>query len=258
MEFLRLTKKRSVLSEFIYVILNIALAVAILAIVWAVESPWAALALVLLSKWRVLAVRPRYWFANIQANLVDVIVSISVVILLYAASGAVIAQCILAALYTGWLLFVKPRSRRAFVTAQAGIALFLGITALAIVGYDWNVALVVLATWLIGYSVARHVLTNYDEVHVTFYSLIWGLSMAELGWLTYHWTFAYSLPGVGNIKLVQGALIALALSFLAERVYASYEKNGEVRNNDILLPALFSISVVLVLVIFFNRINTGI
>jgi hypothetical protein len=258
MEFLRLTKKRSLLSEFIYVILNIALAVAVLVIVWAVESPWAAFALVLLSKWRVLAVRPRYWFANVQANLVDVIVSVSVVVLLYAASGAVITQCILTALYIVWLLFVKPRSKRVFVTAQAGVALFTGIMALAIIGYDWNVAVVVLVMWLIGYSTARHVFTSYDEVHVTFYSLIWGLVIAELGWFTYHWTFAYSLPGVGDIKLVQGALIALLLSFLAERVYASYEKHGDVRSNDILLPALFSVSVILVLVIFFNRINTGI
>lgn len=258
MEFLKLTKKRSLFSEFIYVILNIGLAIAVLVVVWAVESPWAALALVLLSKWRVLAVRPRYWFANVQANLVDIIVSVSVVVLLYAASGAVITQCILAALYMVWLLFIKPRSKRVFVTLQAGIALFLGITALAIVAYEWNVAFFVIAMWLIGYSTARHVLASYDEVHLAFYSLIWGFVMAEFGWFMYHWTFAYNLPGVGNIKLVQGALIALALSFLAERVYASYEKNGEVRNNDILLPALFSISVILVLVIFFNRINTGI
>lgn len=257
MEFLRLSKKRSLFSEFIYIVLNIALALAILAVVWAVESPWAALALVLLSKWRVLAVRPRYWFANIQANLVDIIVNVSVVILLYAASGAVAAQCILTALYIVWLLFIKPRSKRTFVTVQAGTALFLGITALAVVSYDWNVFFFVFAMWLIGYGTTRHVLASYDEPHLSFYSLVWGFVLAEFGWLTYHWMFAYTLPGVGSIKLVQGALVALAFSFLAERVYASYEKHGEVRNNDILLPALFSVSVILVLVIFFNRINTG-
>ncbi len=257
MEFLKLSKKRSLFSEIIYVVLNIALAVAVLAIVWAVESPWAAFALVLLSKWRVLAVRPRYWFANIQANLVDIIVSVSVVILLYAANGAVIAQGAITALYIVWLLFIKPRSKRVFVTLQAGSALFLGITALALVSYDWNVLFVVGAMWVIGYSVARHVLASYEEAHLSFYSLVWGLIVAELGWVMYHWTFAYTLPGVGHIKLVQEAIVALALSFLAERVYASYEKHGEVRGNDVLLPALFSISVILVLVIFFNRINTG-
>ena len=257
MEFLKLSKKRSLFSEFIYVGLNIALALAVLGVVWAVASPWAALVLVMLSKWRVLGVRPRYWFANIQANLVDIIVNVSVVVLLYAASGAVVAQCILTALYIVWLLFIKPRSKRVFVTLQAGIALFLGITALAIVSYDWNVVFVVMAMWVIGYSTARHVLASYDEAHLSFYSLIWAFVLAEFGWLTYHWTFAYKLPGVGDIKLVQAALIALAFSFLAERIYASYEKHGEIRNNDILLPSLFSISVILVLLVFFNRVTTG-
>lgn len=257
MEFLKSSKRRSLLSEVTYILLNVALAVAILAVVWATSSPVAALALVLLSKWRVLAVRPRYWFAHIQANLVDIIVSISVVALLYAASGAVIAQCIITALYIIWLLVVKPRSKRIFITIQAGTAIFLGITALMLISYEWNVALVVLAMWLIGYASARHVLGSYEDAHMSFYSLIWGFIMAELGWLMYHWSFAYSLPGVGDIKLSQAALIALAVSFLAERAYASYSHHGTMRSSDILLPALFSISIILILIIFFNRLNTG-
>jgi len=257
MEFLKSSKRRSVFSELIYILLNVALAVAILGVVWAIDSPVAAFALVLLSKWRVLAVRPRYWFANIQANLVDIIVSISVVILLYAASGAVVAQCILTLLYIGWLLFIKPRSKRVFVAIQAGTATFLGVTALMTISYDWMSSFVVLAMWLIGYSTARHVLLSHEEAHVSFYSLVWGLFTAEIGWLTYHWTFAYELPGVGSIKLVQAAVITIALSFLAERIYTSYVKHGSVRAGDVILPALLSISVILVLVGFFNRLGVG-
>lgn len=257
MEFLKSSKRRSLLSEGIYILLNVGLAIAVLGIVWAISSPAAAFALVLLSKWRVLAVRPRYWFANLQANLIDIIVSLSVVVLLYAASGAIIAQCIITALYIVWLLVIKPRSKRIFVAAQAGTAIFLGVTALMSVAYEWNVAFVVLSMWLIGYAAARHVLGSYDDAHMSFYSLVWGLVMAEIGWFVYHWSFAYSLPGVGDIKLSQAALISLAVSFLAERVYASYGHHGTVRSGDVLLPALFSISIVLVLVMFFNRLNTG-
>src|SRR4051812_19772506 len=147
MEFLKSSKRRSFVSELIYILLNVALAIAILAVVWAIESPIAAFALVLLSKWRVLAVRPRYWFANIQANLVDIIVGVSVVILLYAASHALIAQVALTILYVGWLLYIKPRSKRAYIAAQAGIALFLGVTALMTVSYDWIASVVVLFMW---------------------------------------------------------------------------------------------------------------
>ena len=152
MEFLKSSKRRSLVSELIYILLNVALAVAILLVVWAIESPIAAFALVLLSKWRVLAVRPRYWFANVQANLVDIIVGVSVVVLLYAASNALIAQIVLTALYIVWLLYVKPRSKRTFIAIQAGTALFVGVTALMTVSYDWIASVVVLGMWLIGYE----------------------------------------------------------------------------------------------------------
>lgn len=257
MEFLKSSKRRSVISELIYVALNVGLAVAVLAVVWVVESPLPAFGLVFLSKWRVLAVRPRYWFANVQANLVDLIVSVSVVVLLYAASEAIIAQILLTILYIVWLLYVKPRSKRVFITIQAGAALFLGVTALMSVSYDWLSSLVVLFMWLIGYSAARHVLGNYEEVHIAFYSLLWGLIVAELGWLMYHWTFAYALPGVGDIMLSQTAIIVLAMSFLAERTYGSYTHHGVVRSGDIIMPTLLSVSLVVILLAFFNTINGG-
>jgi hypothetical protein len=257
MELLRLPNKRSLFSEVVYVALNIGLAVAVLGVVLAVESTYAAFLLVLLSKWRVLAVRPRYWFANLQSNLVDIIVGLSIVVLLYAANGAFITQLLLTLLYAVWLLFIKPRSKRSFMAVQAGTAIFLGTAALMSVSYGWIASLVVLAMWIIGYSAARHILGSYDEVHVSFYSLIWGLIFAEMGWLMYHWTFAYTLPGAGGIQLSQGALIALGVSFIAERAYASYEKHGSIRSNDMILPSLLSISIILVLLIFFNTVNVG-
>ena len=67
MDLLKSSKRRAFLSELVYIVLNVGLAVAILAVVLAIESPLPAIALVLLSKWRVLAVRPRYWMANIKA-----------------------------------------------------------------------------------------------------------------------------------------------------------------------------------------------
>lgn len=257
MELLKFTKRRSLLSDVVYILLNIGLAVAILLIVWAIKSPLPAFLLVILSKWRVLAVRPRYWFANLQSNMVDIIVSLSVIVLLYAASGAVAAQIALTLLYIVWLLFIKPRSRRTFVAVQAAAAVFLGITALFSVSYDWPSSLVVLLTWLIGYSAARHVLGSYEESHMSFYSLLWGFVLAELGWLAYHWTFAYNLPGTGDIKLSQTAIIALALSFLAEQAYASHHRHGQVRFNDLMLPTLLTVSVIIVILAFFNRLGVG-
>ena len=190
MDFLKSSKRRSLVSEFIYIALNIAFAVALFVIVLVIESPLPAVALVLLGKWRILAVRSRYWYANIRANLVDIIVSLSVVILLYESSDVLFVQIILTLLYVGWLLIIKPRSKRIYVAIQAGSAVFLGVTALMIISPSWDAAAVVGLMWLIGYSSARHVLSSYDEPHTSFYSLIWGFIFGELGWLAYHCTFA--------------------------------------------------------------------
>lgn len=255
MNFLKLSKRRSFVSEFIYTVLNIALAVGILVVVLSIESPLPAIGLFLLSKWRMIAVRPRYWFANVQANLIDIIVGLSYVILLNAASSTLAVQIILAALYVVWLLFVKPRSKRAFITTQAGVAVFLGVTSLMAVSYSWYVSIVVFGMWLIGYSAARHVLGHYDEAHRSFFSLLWGYVFAELGWLTYHWTFAYVIPGSGGLKLSQAAIIATALSFLTERVYASYHRHEGVRAGDIILPILLTVGVILVMMMFFNTLD---
>lgn len=256
MDFLKSSKRRSFISEFVYIGLNVALAVTILIIVLVVESPLLAFAVVLLGKWRILAVRPRYWFANVQANLVDIIVSLSVVVLLYAATGAFTMQCILTLLYIGWLLFIKPRSKRLYIAIQAGAAIFLGVSALMIASPNWIASGVVLVMWVIGYSSARHVLSSYDEVYTSFYSLIWGFVFAELGWLMYHWTFAYALPGMGGIKLAQAALIALGISFLVERMYASYNKHGSIQSSDVLLPTLLSVSTICILLLFFNTLSS--
>lgn len=257
MDFLKSSKRRSLVSELVYIGLNVTLAVAVFLSVYAIDAPMLAVGLVLLSKWRIFAVRPRYWFANLKANLVDIIVSLSAVGLLWAAEGALVSQLVLTAAYIGWLLFIKPRSKRLFVAIQAYSAIFLGVSVLMMVSYDWPVFIVVLAMWLIGLSAARHVLGSYEEINAPLYSLIWGLLIAEIGWLGYHWAFAYQLPGVGSIQLSQTALIALAFSFLAERVYSSYYHHKEVKVNDIILPILLSVSVIMLLLATFNNLSNG-
>lgn len=257
MEFLRTSRRRTVLSEAVYILLNIALAVAVLELVRVFNSPLPAFGLVLLSKWRVLAVRPHYWGAHIVANMVDIIVGLSMVVFLFAAMASLPTQIGLVVLYIIWLLFIKPRSKHTYVVAQGSIALFLGIAALDQMSYDWWASGVVLATWIIGYSAARHILIGaYKEPHAPLISLIWGLVMAEIGWMTYHWTIAYDLRFAGALQLSQAAIISLLLSFLAERAYASYRANSHVRVSDIVLPALLSISVIILLITVFGSVHS--
>ena len=266
MEFLKFVRKRSFLSELIYTILNIALAAGVLLIVLYTEAIWFAIALVLLSKWRVFAVRPRFWWANLRSNMVDFIVSISIVLHLYSINAAAISDTTklfmmigLTLVYIGWLLFIKPRSKRAYMAVQAGVAVFLGTSALFTITYDWPVTFVVLFAWLIGYSAARHILSTYDdETHALFLGLVWGFVVAEISWVAYHWAIAYPLPIVPQVMLPQFALIITLLSFLAFKTYDSFYHHAKVRMADVLLPLLFTVSVIAVLLIIFNRVGTAI
>jgi hypothetical protein len=262
MEFLRVAKRRSFLSEVIYILLNLALAGAVLGAVVATGTPWLAIALVLLSKWRVLAVRPRFWLAHIETNTVDLLTSVGLVLLMYLAGqsgsrAALAVQIVLAVLYALWLLVLKPRGKRVYVVLQAAVAIVVATMALASLSYSWSSSIVVIVMWVIGYASARHVLSAYSEPNVRLLSLIWGFVFAEIGWLCFHWMIAYTLPFAAGLKLPQVTIIAIALSFLAERVYGSYAKHDKVQASDILLPLLLSLGIIAVLVLFFNNAAIG-
>jgi hypothetical protein len=259
MEFLRVAKRRSVFSETIYVLLNIAMATAVLAAVWATGSPLLGVIIVLVSKWRVIAVRPRYWFTHIEVNMVDIIVSVGMVFLIYLAGQAgtmqgLVVQTLLAALYAAWLLFIKPRANRKAVAVQAGAATVIGTMAIVSLSYEWPSTLVVLTTWVIGYASARHVLASYSEESLRLLSLVWGFVAAEVAWLTYHWSIGYPLPFAAGLKLPQFTLILLGLGFIAERAYNSFYHHDKIRRNDVLLPMLLVFGVLAVVLVFFNDI----
>ena len=266
MEFLKLVRKRSFLSEAVYTVLNIALAIAVVVVIRYTGSVGFAIGLVVLSKWRVFAVRPRFWWANLRSNLVDFIVSIGFVFHMYLVNDANIADSrkllllgILTVLYIGWLLIVKPRSKRVYVALQAGVAVLMGTSALFAISFNWPVSIVVIFMWLIGYTAARHVLSSYDdETHGLFLSLAYGTILAQIGWVAYHWTIAYNLPLTSNLHIPQVAIIVTLLSFLAYKSYDSFHKNAKIRTVDIILPLLFTLSVILVLLTVFNRVGTAI
>lgn len=258
MDLLKVSRKRNTkISNVIYVALNVGLALAVLFAVLSFETIWVALVLTVASKWRVLAVRPRFWRANILANMVDIIVGVSQVILLYGAIGSLWLQVGLTLAYIAWLLLIKPRSKRMFVSIQAGVAVFYGVTALVFVAYDSYLLLFVALMWMIGFVAARHMIMGFDDGLVTVFSLMWGFVFAELGWISYHWLFAYDLPTGSSAKLVQLAVIATALSFLASRVYESHHRNGTVKVKEIILPIVFTSVLVVLLVVFFNQVGFG-
>ena len=257
MEFLKSNKRRSRLSEIAYVVLNIALAVLLLVVAVQFNNLWLSIVFVVISKWRILAVRPRYWVANITANVVDLVVGIGHVIFLQAATGQFWLQVLMTTGYIAWLLFVKPRSKRIFVAAQAIAAIAVGTNALILTQYNSDAAIFVIAMWVIGYTSCRHILMSYDEPMTNFYSAIWGVIMAQLGWIGFHWQIAYSLPNTANFKLSQLALITALLTFLATRAYESYHRHGAIKSGDVIVPFVFVLTIVGLLLTMFNQSTVG-
>lgn len=266
MEFLKVIKKRSFINEVIYIALNIAMAVSLMLIIRFTGSIWLAFILVLIGKWRIFAVRFRYWFAHIQANLVNIIVSVSYVCFLYLvniadipATQSLTLQLILVLIDVVWLVFLKPQSKRIYVVAQAAVGLYVGTSALFALSYSWIASPVVLLSWLIGYASARHILSSYDEEsHTELLSLVWAFVVAEISWLAFHWTVAYRIPGLSGFLLPQVALILLCLGFLAYKAYDSYYHHQKIRYSEIVLPLAFTVGIITVLLVLFNGVSANI
>lgn len=256
MDLIRFATRRSTVGEVGHILLNLAYAGVLLLLVLVFNPPWLAYLAVVLSKWRVFAVRPRYWFANLQANLIDAFVAASFVTLLWLAAGNLVLQLVLAGLLAVWLIVIKPRTKRNWVLSQSLICQALSLTALFSLAYN-SIALVVVAvSWLIGYVSARHAISAYnEESERTLLSLIWGLVVAELSWLAYHWTIAYTI--VGQVKVPEMVLIVSLLGFLAISAYEVIRSERQHWARRLRWPASFVVFVLLTLLVLFNGLNTA-
>lgn len=247
MELLRTKATRTRVSEMIYYAFNAALPVAVLLLVRGFDPPYLALALVILGKWRIFALRPRFWWPNIKANMVDLLVGLSVVGLLYLASTDITLQIIITVLYGGWLLGVKPLSSVTGVMAQAGIAQFVALVVLFNFSALWNEFFIIFMTWVIGYFAARHVVSNYEEPNVELWSALWGLITAQVGWLMFHWTVAYNL-GL-PILIPQAALVMLVIGFSSARLY-NIQQAEKLGPSVIRGTALFTVILLAIILLF--------
>ena len=265
MNLFKVSKRKLPIGEIAHLFLNVLLAVSVFSLVYVGDSAvYAALGLVLISKWRIFAVRPRYWWANVLANIVDVTVSLSIVALLYLAGTAdsysLGLQLGITAFYILWLVLIKPRSKRFWVVLQASLALFLGTWALTAFSHETYLLVCVLSFYTIGVGVARHVLALFEESEMSLMSMVFGLILAEIGWLTYHWSVAYSVNFLGDFKLPQMAIISLALGLCIYSLFSAARsgKSSKLFAGEVVAPVLFSVAIIAVLVIFFSSNGPGI
>lgn len=232
---------RAKLSALVHSLLNIALPIAALLLVRANLSE-VAIGLVLLSKWRVFAVMPRHWAANLRSNATDAIVSLSSVVFMILSASEV-AQIGWAVWYGLWLLVLKPRSDKFSVALQALAGLALGITAT--LQYD-NLYIVfqLLIVWYIATSAARHFLSSYEEPMARGISYIWGLLVTQLAWILYHWTLAY-------FTIPQLTLVVSLAAYTFGSLY-DHHKKDDTNKVEIRQHIMIALVILLVVISFAN------
>ncbi len=178
-------------SHYFHIGLNTFLP-AILFVLIRIEFVLLAILIVLLSKWRMFVVRPRYWMTNIIANAVDIIVGLSVVVLMDNTTSAAL-QLVLAALYGIWLVIIKPQSSVTYVSLQALISQTIGLVAIYVAWVEAPTLGMVVLTWLITYLSARHFFTSFEDDYNSFYAYTWAYFSAALVWLLGHWLLFYGV-----------------------------------------------------------------
>lgn len=258
------TKRRDLTSKVIYVILNVALALSI-AISWTLfSSIWLAIGLLVLSKWRVFAVKPRFWWANIQSNAVDFIVGLGYIThLSQVPLPDYISQIVLIMLYIYWLLVVKHRSEKYWVVSQGLVALYIGTSSLFIIGSDWPDFVLLGVLILVCFITQRHILATHDIENVNYYSTLSAMISGEVLWVLSHWVIAYKLPLLRGLYLVQPAVIMILLMVIVELTIdyvisetdssSSKSKSWLKSLRPVLLPIVLCSVTILILLIFFAR-----
>lgn len=170
-----------------------------------------AIILVVLSKWRMFSVRPRYWLPLVRANAVDLIIGISTIIFMINTTSALI-QLIWAVAYALWLVLIKPSSSVFGVSLQAFLGFLYGLVAVYLEWGGSTAVVLMLMTWIVCYSVARHFFSSFDESHASFLSNSWGFFGAALSWILSFWLLYYQ-------AFSQVTLILIVLGFGLATLY---------------------------------------
>ncbi|MCL2037917.1 hypothetical protein FWG95_02855 [Candidatus Saccharibacteria bacterium] len=258
-EWIRLARKRGLWADVLHAVFNLLFATLVVAtVMFFPDTPWPALLLVLLSKWRVLAVRPRYWWNNILSSLPDLVMGLGMVVLMWQAGvlGSAVAmmawpmQIVLGAFYAFWLIWLKPQHKHKLILVQSGVSQFVGLMAIFGVAYLLPLWAVVGLAFIVSFAAARQILGLHEEKDQTLLALIWGLAVSQLAFAAWHWTVAYQITPL--LRVPQMAIVIAVLSFVAERAYAGWHNDHKIQWHEVQVSVIFAIAVIGLLVVGFG------
>lgn len=186
----KLTKPQGGFGKLIHS-LGLVLLPTVLYILARVDFTELAIAVILLSKWRIFAVRPRYWLAHLRSNSIDIFVGLSAVLLM-SSSNRAITHLVLAGLYAIWLIVIKPRSSLVWVSLQALIGQTVSLFTIYSTWGDKGTFTIVFLVSAVCVLSARHFLSSFDENMSRMIAYTWGYICGSIAWLTAHWLIFYN------------------------------------------------------------------
>jgi hypothetical protein len=196
-------KPASGFSAFLHMALNASLPIIVFALI-RLDLIIIAAVMVILAKWRTLAVKPRYWVSNLRANLVDIFIGLSVVAFV-AGTSTLYIQIIWTLFYMVWLVWLKQQSKPLAVMIQALAAQVLALLAYYRTFPGSSILVGMIIVWLICYAAARHFLSAFDEPLASTIANIWAWFGAVMAWILGHWMIDYMfLPQIALIISILG------------------------------------------------------
>ena len=253
-DFIFIRKSRNIASNALHIFLNLLLGIGSVLVTIFSGSPLIGIILVLASKWRVFAVRPRYILTNLKASLVDLIVGISIVLLAYYTGTTILpVDFLLAAFYCIWLIFIKPLTSETANLIQSLIAVFFGMSIATIMAANHNSLLIVALAFFIGYAASRHVLIQTNDHDFLLTTLVCGLIFAEIAWLCHSWTIIYTFGSTG-IRIPQLSIILTIFAFVYNNARQAIIKHQEdFKFKDILASVIFGAVLIAIIVLWFSN-----
>ncbi len=227
-------------SHFIHIGLNVGLPILAYILVRIDFVPIAIL-LILLSKWRIFAVRPRYWPVNVASNGIDILVGVSLVLFM-SSTTVTWWQLFWTALYMGWLVWLKPRSDVLSVSVQAAVGQLLGLSVLYLKFGDASLAWLILGTWCVTYLSARHFLSSFEEPRTALLANVWAYFSASLAFVLGHWLLFY-----GSISQILVLLTTIGYGVAALYYLDASEKLTSSSKRQLLV---IMCTIILVVIIF--------
>lgn len=268
-EFIKLARKRGVMADIVHALFNVLFAALTIFLTIAFETPWPAVLLVILSKWRVVAVRPRYWWANFLSSLPDLSFGIGLAIISWgcgqiAASylavsapstphlpiPALAVQISLGVIYAVWLIAIKPKHSETMVGFQALASQFVGLTAVFFLSQWLPLLATMILAFIVAFASARQALGIFEEKDQDLLSTMWGLMVMELAFVSWHWSVSYQITPL--IRIPQIAIISAVISVIAYRVYRAWHDDRRVTWDELGYPVVFTVAVTFLILFVFS------